>query len=121
VLINYVVIRSHGYFAEPVPLDHVLHIPCFYLHEKLIDPGEIKHYEQRCRIEILAEMSEADLEAAAQFHFQSGRLGFDEARLMILAQKRGLALLLTDEAWREICSQEGVTVIETDTIAISGT
>ncbi len=119
MLVNDVVIRSQRYLAEPVPFDHVLHLPCFYLREKLIDPGDIKQCGQGCRIEYLAEMSEAELEAAAQLHLQSGRLSFDEARLMILAKNRGLALLLTDEAWREPCCQEGVIVIEADTIAIT--
>jgi len=98
--------------CQPFPEIREVHIPYFYIDEGVISQQDLRQLQQSYKVVILNEMSEAELLAAEMLHYQSHRLSMAEARIIILAKQRELQCLIVDAVLKEVCCQEGVSIVE---------
>ena len=100
------------YRSQPLPEIKEVQIPYFYIDDGVISRQDLRQLQQSYKVVILTKMSETELLAAEMLHYQSHRLSMAEARIIILAKQRELQYLIVDAVLKEVCCQEGVSIVE---------
>jgi len=89
-----------------------LHLPYFYIKEGVVSESELITLRRRYKLTILPVMNEADQQAADLLHYRCRKLSVREAKMLVLAKKHKIKLLLHDSALRRVCKAEGVEILD---------